>query len=616
MKLEYSHNASGNDDLRAVRCKLESYINRGEYLSAYSLIRSVLHQYPDDIELLRSYALCMSRLGMCREAIGVLEGVSVGNDNDPEIFSQLGGIYKTAWLDSCCSEVQNPELLQKTFEYYNQSYESDGNHWSGINVATLAMLLGNEDRACSVADEVITKCWNIYNNQGTCSQFWIPATLAEAYLVKGDIRNSVNWYQSASHHLGEALGYIRTTVTNMRLLIEQLNLCDDDRNLLLSSLKLPRIGLFFRNRYYISEKSDCFPDEHSERALVKLRRALAYQRLNVMITGITDGIDIIMLECLQNMGKKTYVVLPSLPEYVWCSFLKFSDEKWIHRFDSVLANASGIEILSSARFDGESTYIGMLTDDLMLRFAIDKAEHLGGELAPVEISIGKSKRSERTSHMLSRLASVNCEPICISFSEAKSVRSSQINKHRRHSDLTPVTDMSDERFPPRQRLIVVISLGDISSKTEAEVTDLIGEIGNIVSAHTGRTISQLSGGILTDRVYVLLSKLDDALGLEQNLRSADSCRDLPILIHADIAVRISHDVGMYCRSLGKCLQLVELIQPGSTCSTMQVRACDYSLEDKVIFSYRGDISLEDTTVIHLYEVINNSSYEGIGSEII
>ena len=614
MKQEYSPKASGNYSLSSLKRSIEGYIGRGEYLSAYSLIKKALHQYPDDGGLLRSYALCMTRLGMCGEAISVLERVTVACDDNPETFAQLGSLYKTAWLGSSRAEDRSPELLQKAHNFYSSSYESDGNYWSGINVATLAMLLGQENRAYSVADAVIAKCWNIYNNQGTYSQFWIPATLAEAYLVKGDIKNAANWYRTASHHLGDAFGNIRTTVNNSKLLMDRIEVSEEERSLLQSSLSLPRIGLFFGDRHFKQNKGGYFPTRFGERTLKKLRKELAELRLNVAITGITDGLDLVMLESLQNMGKKTYVILPSSPEYIRQSLLGICDEELIERFNNVLSHASGIEVFSSAKFSS-SLSISKLIDDFMLSIAIDRAALLGGEIVPVEIGDGRRRNSERTSHMLSQLDTAGYKSICISLSGVSSGINSSTEKQRVNPDRNSITEHVDEGFLPRLCVILVIGLGDVSRLMELEITDLIDDIGNIVSAHTGRTIRQLSGGVLTDRVYVLLNKLDEALGLEQDLRSADSCNDLPILIHADITVRISHGIGMYCRSLSNCLQLIELIQPGSTCCTMQARSCSDSADVDVQFCYRGKISLDDETAVQIYEVINRSSNHGKRSGI-
>jgi tetratricopeptide (TPR) repeat protein len=607
LKQEYLPMVSGNGDLKALKCRLEGYISRGEYLSAYSLIKKALHQYPDDGGLLRSYALCMTRLGMCEEAISVLEQVVVASDDNPETFAQLGSLYKTAWLASCSTGDCSSELLQKAYNYYNSGYESDGNYWSGINVATLAMLLGQENRACSVADEVIAKCWNIYNNQGTYSQFWIPATLAEAYLIKGDIKNASNWYRTASHHLGDALGNIRTTVNNSKLLMDKIEVSEEERNLLQSSLSLPRIGLLFGDRHFGSDRRGCFPTKLSERTLTKLRKGLAELRLNIAITGIKDGLDIAVLEFLQNMGKKTYVILPSSPEYTRKSLHEIYGEEWIERFDKVLSHASGVESFSSAKFDSRSLFVSKLTDDFMLRIAIDRAEHLGGEIVPVEIGDGRRQSSERTSHMLGKLASACYESVFIPLSGVNSGINSSAKKQRVYPDGDTITDQADEGFPPRLCVIVVIGLGDVSSLMEFEITDLIDEIGNTVSTHTGRTIRQLFGGVLTDRLYIQLNSLDTALGLERKLRAVDSCRNLPIFIHADIAVRISHGAGMYCRSLDDCLQLVELIQPGSTCCTMQARSFSDSLDSNVKFCYRGNISLDNDAKVQIYEVSDHSS---------
>ena len=615
MKLENSLKVSDGGSINALRCKLDGYIDRGEYLSAFSLIKKALHQYPDDSGLLRSYALCMTRLGMCREAISVLERVTIARDDNPETFAQLGGLYKTAWMSSFSAEDRSSEILQKAYEYYSSSYELDRNYWSGINVATLAMLLDQESRAYSVADEVIARCWNIYNSQGTHSKFWIPATLAEAYLVKGDIKNASNWYRAASHHLGDALGNIRTTVSNSNLLMDKIEVSEEERSLIQSSLSLPRVGVFFGDGFSESDKSECFPDRFSERALTKLRKGLAELRLNVAVIGITDGLDIAVLESLQNIGKKTYVILPSSPEYTRQSLLGICDEEWIERFDKVLLHASGIEAFSSARFSGRSLSISKLTDDFMLRIAIDRAALLGGELVPVEIG-SRNRKSERTSHMLNKLASAGYESVFISLSGVNSRRSSAAMKRKGYSPRNPIIDQEDEGFPPRLCVIAVIGLGDISSLLELEITDLIDEIGNVVSGSTGRTMRQLSGGFLTDRIYVLLNTLDAALDLERDLRSVDSCRNLPILIHADIAVKVSRDMGMYCRSLGDSMRLVEFIKPGSTCCTMQAKACSDSLVSDVRFCYRGNISLANDTTVQIYEVIDHSSNHGKRSGIL
>ncbi|MBD3278463.1 MAG: hypothetical protein GF388_09200, partial [Candidatus Aegiribacteria sp.] len=193
---------------------LKELISRGEYLRAFDLGDDYIRETDStDREILKQHALCMSKLSMTDRAITLLE-TSIQNEDkaDSESRALLGSFYKRKWLEEQRIDAgESKSALKKSFDYYMECRGMGGGYWCTINAAALALFLQKRELSEELADEVISDCWEAYNRHGTNAEYWIPASMGEAYLIKGDYGSAARWYKSSRSHLRSRIGQIRTT---------------------------------------------------------------------------------------------------------------------------------------------------------------------------------------------------------------------------------------------------------------------------------------------------------------------------------------------------------------------------------------------------------------------
>jgi len=249
--IKYSSSSNGLKADYPSGSDLEKLISHGEYLKAYDLGDEYLKgaEKPDR-DIIKQHALCMSKLGMIDRSISLMENLNspeAGNDN--EISAFLGSFYKKKWLKLLESDPQKAgAALVSSFNNYMKSRESGEDFWCTINAAALALVLGKTELSQQLADEVIEVCWEQYNKYGTTSEFWIPASMAEAYLIKRDYHSAVRWYKAARSHIGNSIGQIKTTRTNARMLPDLHETDDDTAHEILQCIRKPRIAVFAGHR--------------------------------------------------------------------------------------------------------------------------------------------------------------------------------------------------------------------------------------------------------------------------------------------------------------------------------------------------------------------------------
>ena len=100
--------------------------------------------------------------------------------------------------------VSRQELLEHAYNGYRSSYLKDGksSYYTGINTATLALLLGDDEEAIEVATEVKELCethlrgWDA-DSDTPPEAYWVLATLGEATIILGDFVAAAGYYQRA-----------------------------------------------------------------------------------------------------------------------------------------------------------------------------------------------------------------------------------------------------------------------------------------------------------------------------------------------------------------------------------------------------------------------------------
>lgn len=147
----------------------------------------------------------------------------------PETLCRLGGVFKrmgdlafdvsaaqpTATDATCKAAV----CYRKALDRYRTVYQNDPSHYySGINAATLLLLLGNPADSKSVAEALLKDLNSVKTDWGD-EEVWVLATQGEASLLCGNEPDALDFYRAAVWHhaaTAHARGAMKKQVERIR----------------------------------------------------------------------------------------------------------------------------------------------------------------------------------------------------------------------------------------------------------------------------------------------------------------------------------------------------------------------------------------------------------------
>src|SRR5438477_2218944 len=162
------------------RCLGERILAQGEPLLAYDVVTAGLTTWPTDTRLRQLQGLALARSGATERAKGILENLRHENPPAEETLGMLGRTYKDL-AATAATVQQRREFLKSAAKIYGEAYQTSGGYWSGINAATMTLLMGKNDRARQIATKVREQCLKeVEDPRG--DSYWQFAALGEASL--------------------------------------------------------------------------------------------------------------------------------------------------------------------------------------------------------------------------------------------------------------------------------------------------------------------------------------------------------------------------------------------------------------------------------------------------
>jgi class 3 adenylate cyclase len=329
----------------------ERRLEEGAPLMAYDTLAAGLKHFPGDTRLRQLLALALARTGASRMANQLLTTLASEGLADEETLGLLGRTHKDLWADSSDDEERRHHLGM-AFRYYLEAHERSRGYWSGINAATMGLLLGRRKEATGLATRVREQCLDIRKVAGAGKDsYWLLATLGEAALLLGNWTEAEDWYSRASTLAGRRLGDVASTRRNARLIGRHLGL---DGTRLDACLHIPRVAVFAGHLIdRPGRATPRFPPELEPAVRDAIREWLRTADAGFGYAAAACGSDILFLECLLEAGIEAHVVLP----YNRDQFREDSVEivpggNWGARYDDVLTRAAEVITASDHRMTG------------------------------------------------------------------------------------------------------------------------------------------------------------------------------------------------------------------------------------------------------------------------
>jgi Flp pilus assembly protein TadD len=197
----------------------ESLISLGANDKALAVIEKLKGHFPKAIRPRQLEGLALARQKRRAEAQEVLGALYAEGERDPETL----GIYARTWKDRWV-ESHNSLHLRKARDLYAEAFEgSPRDYYTGINAASMSVLLGELDKAETYAAGVE----EIVGAEPVQGDYWKTATVAEVQLIRQHYDKAAELYDAAVAMSPEALGDHGSTWKQAQLLMEKLGTPDD-----------------------------------------------------------------------------------------------------------------------------------------------------------------------------------------------------------------------------------------------------------------------------------------------------------------------------------------------------------------------------------------------------
>lgn len=357
-------------------------VDRHALLDAQEVLRQGLERWPDDVAIRRLLGLACSRAEAPEQAIELLTPLVAAGHRDGETLGLLAAAHKKLGL-----LAGDEKHLREALALYGDVFAREEAFWHGINVATVATLLGDRDRARSTADAVLAVCREHLAHPDAHDDYWLLATVGEAHVNRGDLAAAAEWFARARRAAGSRYGMLDSTRRQLRPLIARLGA---EPALVDEWLSMPRAVIFAGHMLdRPGRPSPRFPAGQVAAVDAAIRAWLAGRDAGFGFSSAACGGDILFQEALAARGAERTVVLP-FPEEVFrkTSVERDGAEGWSGRFDPVVAGATRVVRASRTplRHDGLSYDYA---NQLIVGLARARAAELGAALEALVVWDGQ-----------------------------------------------------------------------------------------------------------------------------------------------------------------------------------------------------------------------------------
>jgi class 3 adenylate cyclase len=300
--------------------------------------------------------------------------------SDPELVEEILGNLGRTYKDQAAAP-QNLESRKALFatarRYYTQAWDALKRYWTGINVATLAMLEGKSELARDMADKVravALDCLAAQKRKAVppAEFYWELATLGEAELLLGNVAAAGEWYHEAHAAAPRNYGQLLSTRRQARWLLEHMQL---DRELLDVWLPFPKVVVFAGHMV-----------DHPDRAQPRLpatilpdveRAILDWLKEQNAVFGFSSGAcgsDLIFQKAIHKLDGEACLVLPFWgDEFLRRSVARPNDPSgpgWSKRLAELCQSATMFMANSQDPFSHHAWIDFQFTTEVMLGMAL------------------------------------------------------------------------------------------------------------------------------------------------------------------------------------------------------------------------------------------------------
>lgn len=390
-KLWQQHDAEGwSSAPEKYRSLAARILQIGEPLFAYDVAAEGVSKFPMHVELRQLLALALARSRAAGQANDLLTRLYHEGHRDEETVGLLARTYKDLAAEALSDDVARGQL-QEARKLYTEAYRSSNGYWSGINAATMGILLGDREGARSLATKVAEQCREkLHTASGLSKQerYWILSTLGETSLLLDRFSEAEDWYSQALELGRGDWGSLNSTRHNARLLLRSLG---GDMSLVERLFQFPSVVVFTGHRMdQPGRKSPRFPPQLEQAVKEQIRKRLEQMNAHFGYASAANGSDILFLESMLERKGEIHVVLPFERElFVRENLESAAGSNWAERYERIFSEA--VEVQEASKRSQMCGKVSYEFANLMLQgLASVHAQQLETKLKPLAVWDGKS----------------------------------------------------------------------------------------------------------------------------------------------------------------------------------------------------------------------------------
>jgi tetratricopeptide (TPR) repeat protein len=354
-------------------------VERSENFAAIEICAEGLSFFPRHGDLVLYLALSLARTGSPNRAFELLNSAGGWLANIPDAWTLRARIYKDLWKLTGSSRALEQSLRE--YERAAERRKGADAYYPEVNVATLALLGGDESKAVEYAKKVTSQLTPLAERD-----YWEAGSLAEALLVLRRVEDARRQYARAME-LDPLPARRLTTRQQARLLLQHLG---EDPNTFEDLFKIPPVVCATGHVIDPPDRPVArFPATREASVRLRIESLLRRWGVGLGYSGAAGGADIIFAETIHALGGETSLILP-VDRETFCRWsVEGSGGEYVKRYRAVLTIAAFVSESPFSRQDLQGGGLWDFGNRMILGNALRRASELETPLKVLAVWDGK-----------------------------------------------------------------------------------------------------------------------------------------------------------------------------------------------------------------------------------
>ncbi|MBL0916265.1 MAG: DUF4071 domain-containing protein, partial [Sphingopyxis sp.] len=318
-------------DTAAVEAEVAHRLGQGDALSAFDCAAAARREGVESPRLRYLMVRALAASGDSLGAMHLYEQLDLAADGDVDSLALAGRIWKDEAFDH--EGAQRTAFLQKAASAYDHAFQASGADFPAINAASLYAMLGERDRAATLAAPIAANA--------AAKNYWDQATLVEALLLLGRGEEALVHARGANEQAGTRAGDRASTCRQIVRLAASGAIDPEHAKAIVSLLRPPPVGVYCGRMFRAGGEGEA----NAARAIAE---ALDRQPLSALIGPLACGADILFAETALDRGIDLTIVLPFAEDDFIAQSVKSGGEEWLPRYLRCRDSAATVHFASNA----------------------------------------------------------------------------------------------------------------------------------------------------------------------------------------------------------------------------------------------------------------------------